>query len=60
MNILSNFIPHETIVGDDKDSPCFNKAIKSHIQEKKTLSKNMAKAIITTSYSNAQDFFKKS
>ena len=36
MNILSNFIPHETIVCDDKDPPWFNKAIKSLIQEKKT------------------------
>ena len=32
MNILSNFIPHETIVCDDKDPPWFNKAIKSLIQ----------------------------
>ena len=39
MNILSNFIPHETIVCDDKDPPWFNEAIKSLIQEKKTLKK---------------------
>ena len=35
MNILSNFIPHETIVCDDKDPPWFNRTIKSLIQEKK-------------------------
>ena len=35
MNILSNVIPHETIVCDDKDPPWFNKAIKSLIQDKK-------------------------
>ena len=35
LNILSNFIPHETIVCDDKDPPWFNRAIKSLIQEKK-------------------------
>ena len=34
-NILSNFIPHETIVCDDRDHPWFNRAIKSLIQEKK-------------------------
>ena len=35
LNILSNFIPHETIVCDDKDPPWFNRTIKSLIQEKK-------------------------
>ena len=35
MNILSNVIPHEAIVCDDKDPPWFNKAIKSLIQDKK-------------------------
>ena len=48
-NILSNFIPHETIVCDDKATPWFNKAIKSLIQEKNTHSINTAKAKITTS-----------
>ena len=33
-NILSNYIPHETITCDDKDSPWFNKNIKQLIQEK--------------------------
>ena len=35
MNILSKFIPHETIVCDNKDPPWFNKAIKSFTQDKK-------------------------
>ena len=30
---MKNFIPHETIVCDDKDPPWFNKRIKSLIQE---------------------------
>ena len=35
LNILSNFIPDETIVCDDKDPPWFNRTIKSLIKEKK-------------------------
>ena len=35
LNILSNFIPRETIVCDGKDPPWFNRIIKSVIQEKK-------------------------
>ena len=35
LNILSNFIPHEIIVCDDKDPPWFNSRIKTLIQEKK-------------------------
>ena len=34
LNILSNFIPHEVIVCDDKDPPWFNGKIKSLINEK--------------------------
>ena len=33
-NILSNYIPHETITCDDNDPPWFNKNIKQLIQEK--------------------------
>ena len=33
-NILSNYIPHETIICDDKDPPWFNKNIKQLLQEK--------------------------
>ena len=32
LNILKNFIPHETIACDDKDPPWFSKRIKSLIQ----------------------------
>ena len=35
LNILSNFIPHETIVCNDKDPSWLNRTIKSLIQEKK-------------------------
>ena len=34
LNILSNFIPHEVIVSDDKDPPWFNGKTKSLINEK--------------------------
>ena len=34
LNILSNFVPHEFFVYDDKDSPWFNKKIRAFIQEK--------------------------
>ena len=53
LNILSNFIPHETIVCGYKDPPWFNKATKSLIQEKKTHLKNTAKATTTSSFYNA-------
>ena len=33
-NILSNYIPHEAIICDDKDSPWINNNIKQLIQEK--------------------------
>ena len=33
-NILSNFIPHETIVCDDRDLPWINSKIKNLIKEK--------------------------
>ena len=34
--VLSNFIPHKTIICDDQDPPWFNKKIKSLIYEKNT------------------------
>ena len=34
LNILSNFVPHEFFVYDDKHSPWFNKKIRAFIQEK--------------------------
>ena len=33
-NIISNFIPHETILCNDKDPPWFNKKIRTVIKEK--------------------------
>ena len=33
-NIISNFIPHETILCNDKDPPCLNKKIRTLIKEK--------------------------
>ena len=40
LNILSNFIPHEFVVCDDKDPPWFNKKIGALIQEKNLAFKN--------------------
>ena len=40
LNILSNFIPHESVVCDDKDPPWFNKKIRALIQEKYVAFKN--------------------
>ena len=42
-NILSNFIPHQTITIDDKDPPWFNSKIKSLLQEKNKIYKNFRK-----------------
>ena len=50
-NILSNYIPHETIICNDKDPPWFNRNIKQLIQEKN----NTYKSYIV-SYKNPQIF----
>ena len=42
-NILSSFIPHQTITIDDKDPPWFNTKIKSLFQEKNKIYKNFHK-----------------
>ena len=34
LNIISNFIPHETILCDDRDPPWINSKIKKVIREK--------------------------
>ena len=34
LNILNNYIPHETIISDDKDPPWFNFRIKSIIEKR--------------------------
>ena len=43
LNVLSNFIPHETILCDDKDPPWFNSRIKSLLQDKNKIFKNYRK-----------------
>ena len=40
LNILSNLIPHEFLVYDDKEPPWFNKKIRALIQEKNVAFKN--------------------
>ena len=37
LNVLSNYIPHETLTCDDKDPPWFNSRIKSLLQDKNKL-----------------------
>ena len=37
INILCNFIPHETVLFDDRDPPWMNKEIKKLIHEKKSI-----------------------
>ena len=39
LNILSNFIPHEILTCDEKDSPWFNKKLKEIIQEQNSACK---------------------
>ena len=48
-NVLSNFIPHETITCDDKKPPCFNKNIINLIKNKNIFYKShTAKKIVPT------------
>ena len=42
-NILSNFIPHETIIFDDRDPPWINNRVKHLINEKNAIYKNYLK-----------------
>ena len=37
INMLCNFIPHETVLFDDRDPPWMNKEIKKVIHEKKNI-----------------------
>ena len=37
INILCNFIPHETVLSDDRDPPWMNKEIKKLIHEKENI-----------------------
>ena len=36
-NVLSNYIPLETIISDDKDPPCINNNMKQLIQQKNNI-----------------------
>ena len=40
LNILNNYIPHETIICDGKDPPWFNSRIKSLKENRNKLRKN--------------------
>ena len=40
LNILNNYLPHETIICDDKDPPWFNSRIKSLIENKNKIRKS--------------------
>ena len=41
LNVMSNFVPHEIIVCDDKDPPWFNKHIKNLILHTESVSRNI-------------------
>ena len=41
LNIVSNFVPHDTIIYDDRDPPWINTQIKNVINNKKILYKNI-------------------
>ena len=47
LNILSKFIPHETIESDDKGPPCFNNKIKT-LFKLKTLHLIISVILVTT------------
>ena len=53
LNILSNFIPHELVVCDDKHPPWFNKKIRPLIQEKNAAFKNYRNNSINQACLNA-------
>ena len=44
LNVLSNYIPHETLTCDDKDPPWFNFRIKSLLQDKNKLYKDFRRS----------------
>ena len=43
LNILNNYIPHETIICDGKYPPWFNSPIKLLIEDKNKIRKNLSK-----------------
>ena len=44
LNVLSNYIPHETLTCDDKDPPWLNSRIKSLLQDKNKLYKDFRRS----------------
>ena len=48
LNILSNFIPHETLTIDDIDPPWFTKEVKNIIQEENDVYKSYRNSKKTT------------
>ena len=52
-NIVSNFIPHETVICDDRDPPWINTRIKNLINDKKYFV-----AAKTQTYSKNLSYFK--
>ena len=55
-NILSNFIPHETITFDDRDPPWINSQVKHLINEKNVMYKNYLKNKSNQSFETFQSF----
>ena len=58
LNRVSNFIPHETIIFEDRDPPWINTRIKNLINEKKYFIKNIFVAAKTQMYSKNLNYFK--
>ena len=62
LNVLSNFIPHEVIVCDDKDPPWFNGKIKSLINGKlstyNAYRRNIGKSQLHKNLSSLQQRFR--
>ena len=52
LNILSNFIPHETLTVDDKDPPLFTKKIKNSSTRKTMFIKALEIAKTTITFTN--------
>ena len=44
LNVLSTYIPHETLICDDKEPPWFNSRIKSFLQDKNKLYKDFRRS----------------
>ena len=59
LNVLSNLIPHETILCNDKAPPWFNSRIKSLLQAKNKVFKNYRKNKTNIQLLNKLNFFQK-